>query len=348
MKECFCRLSCLCILFLLALPLAATTARIYVMNFAGTTVQVIDPATNKVVQVIENIEVPMAAHFSPDGSRIYITNAGEDVLDVVDRKTGNLIKKVPLSGSADDLAVTKDGRRVLVCINDIPGALDIIDTTSLEKVKTIPMESNLHDIEVTPDGKYAVVSSQEGKFAKVFDLQSEQLAWEVRFEKGIQCVAIESNPDGSGRRIFLQPHDLNGFAVVDFATHKEIDRIEVPGELSGFKSPNPRSPSHGLGVAPDGKTVWVASTVANSVFAYSLPELKLLGHVAMPELKEPGKAPFLGAHPHWITFTPDSKTVYVSNSAIKSVSAIDVKTMKEVAVIPVGETPRRISTLALP
>jgi YVTN family beta-propeller protein len=350
MKNFVGRMRCFCILLFLALPLAANTSRsrIYVTNYGGTTVQVINPATNKIVQVIENVEVPMSAHFSPDGSRIYITNGGENVLDVLDRKTGKLIKKVPLSGNADDLAVTKDGKRVLVCINDIPGGVDIIDTTSLERVKTIPMESNVHDIEVTGDGKYAVVGSQEGKFAKVIDLQSEQVAWEVRFDKGIQCVAIGNNPDGSGRQLFLQPHDLNGFVVVDFATHKQVDRVEVPDELSKFKPPNYRSPSHGLAVAPDGKTVWVASTVANSVFAYSLPQIKPLGVVAMPELKDPGQATFLGANPHWITFTPDSKTAYVSNSAIKSVSAIDVKTIKEVAVIQVGETPRRISTLALP
>jgi len=40
--------------------------------------------------------------------------------------------------------------------------------------------------------------------------------------------------------------------------------------------------------------------------------------------------------------------VYISNSGARSVSAIDVQTMKEVAEIPVGEVPKRINTLALP
>jgi len=51
--------------------------------------------------------------------------------------------------------------------------------------------------------------------------------------------------------------------------------------------------------------------------------------------------------PEWITFTPDSKVVYVSNSGAGSVSAIDTNTMKEIAVIPVGEVPKRINTLVL-
>ena len=50
---------------LLAMPLAASTVHVYVANHGGTTISVIDAATDKVVDVIENIEVPEAVHFSP-------------------------------------------------------------------------------------------------------------------------------------------------------------------------------------------------------------------------------------------------------------------------------------------
>lgn len=49
---------------LLAMPVAASTVRIYVTNHAGTTISVVDPVTNKVVQEIKDIEVPEAVHFS--------------------------------------------------------------------------------------------------------------------------------------------------------------------------------------------------------------------------------------------------------------------------------------------
>ena len=133
--------------------------------------------------------------------------------------------------------------------------------------------------------------------------------------------------------------------VVDFAKRAEVARIKLPDEPSGYSYGG--SISHGIGIAPDGKTLWVNSGVANSVFVYSLPDLKLLGHVPMPELRVPGKAP-RGAWPAWIGFAPDGKTVYVSIRALKSLAAIDVKTMKMVARIPVGEGPDRISPLLLP
>ena len=89
-----------------------------------------------------------------------------------------------------------------------------------------------------------------------------------------------------------------------------------------------------------------ATTLANAVFEYSLPDLKLIGHSALP-LVHPFGHPPTGAVPEWITFTPDSRTVYVSNSGARSVSAIDTRTLKPIAVIPAGEVPKRINTLVL-
>src|ERR1700692_2179400 len=108
---------------LLALPGLASTARIYVTNSAGDTVSVIDPTTNKVVQVIKGIEVPHGVNFSRDGKNVFISNESESVLDVVDQKSGDIVNRVPLSGHPNNIAVTKDGRLVVICIASAPGAL---------------------------------------------------------------------------------------------------------------------------------------------------------------------------------------------------------------------------------
>jgi YVTN family beta-propeller protein len=338
-------------LVLLAGPLAAATVRVYVANRGGTTIDVIDTATNKVVEVIKGIESPEVIRFSPDGNRLYITSRSEDVLDVRDRKSGKTIKKIPLSGWANDAMVTSDGRLIVVCIRNTgqeaidAGALDIIDAKSLEKVKSIPVRRGLHDVSVTGDGKFAAAGSPGGQFITVFDLQKMEIAWEVQYDQGVLPVIIESNADGSGNRIFAQLNRTNGFSVVDFATHKEVARIKNPDEPSGFP-PGCEGISHGIGMAPDHKTLWTNSRPANAVFVYSLPDLKLLGHVPLPETEVPGKSP-RGGGPAWVTFTPDSKTVYVSTCGTKSITAIDVSSMKEITRIPVHEMPDRISTLAL-
>jgi YVTN family beta-propeller protein len=127
-----------------------------------------------------------------------------------------------------------------------------------------------------------------------------------------------------------------------------VARIMLPDLHSGVEMDPGRAaaPSHGIGVSPDGKTLWVTSIPQNAVFAYSLPDLSLVGQVALPDLKLPGRA-LGGAVPNWVTFAPDGGTVYVSNAGLRSVSAVDTRTMKLRAVIPVGEVPKRINTLVM-
>jgi YVTN family beta-propeller protein len=327
---------------------SSSTTLIYVTNSAGDTINVIDPTTNRVVQVIRGIELPHGIAFSPDGARLYISNESESVLDIVDRKSGDILKKVALSARPNNLAITKNGDRVLVGIRTEPGVIDVIDTTSLTRVKSIPVDGSVHNVFVTPDGKFAVTGSIENKAATVVDLHTEQAAWEVKFDRPVRPMAFETNSDGSTSRMFVQLSGFNGFAVVDFAKHAEVARIRLPDQPGGFGVAEGRTgtPSHGIGVTPDGHSLWVNSTFANAVFKYSLPELKLVGHADLPEVHPLGHPP-TGSVPEWITFTPDSKIVYVSNSGAGSISAIDTTTLKEIAIIPVGEIPKRINTLVL-
>jgi len=326
----------------------APSVQIYVTNSASDTIDGVDPATNRVVQVIHGIELPHGIVFSPDGTRIYLSNEAESVLDVVDRKSGDILQKIPLSGHPNNITITKDGGRVLVGIRAQPGFVDVIDTGSFKRLKSIPVDGAVHNIYVTPDGKYAVSGSLENKVATIIDLQTEKAAWTVKFQSGVRPMAFETNADGSTRRIFVELSGLHGFAVIDFARREQVAQIKLPDQPGGFGIAEGRLgvPSHGIGVAPDGKSLWINSTLANAVFEYSLPDLQLVGHAQLLEVQPLGRARS-GAVPEWITFTPDSKRMYVSDSAAQCVSVIDTGTLKEVAIIPVGEVPKRMNTLVL-
>jgi|GraSoiStandDraft_4_1057263.scaffolds.fasta_scaffold307236_1 YVTN family beta-propeller protein len=337
-------------LFALALaPLSASadTVRVYVTNSAGDNIHVIDPATNKVVQVFKGPEAMHGVAFSPDGARVYVSNESQSTLDVFDRKSGKLIKQVALSDRPNNIAVAKDGR-IVVGIARGEGALDIVDPATLTRKKSVPVHGRLHNVYVTPDGKYVITGSIRESLLTVIDLATEQVAWELKLSGGVRPMTIETNPDGSTKRIFAQLSDLNGFAVVDFANRKETARVELPKPSRDFETDSGRNsaPSHGIGVTPDNKTLWVTSIPNNAVFVYSLDDLKMVGQVALPALKLPGHEA-ISAVANWVTFTPDSKTIYVSNAGSRSVTAIDVAAMKVKAVVPVGEVPKRINTLVI-
>jgi YVTN family beta-propeller protein len=317
------------------LPLRAANRTIIVQtNAAGDNVHLIDPATNTVVGVIEGIEVNHGAAVAPDGTRIYISNEAMSTLDVVDGKSLKVTKQVPLSGHPNNLAIGKDGKRVYVGIIEAPGGVDVIETTTLTRVKTLPTKGSIHNAYVTPDGKYVVAGSIQGKTINVFDTATDANVWTLELDLGIRPMTFSANPDGSTKWVFAQLSGLNGFAVVDFATHKEVNRIKNPDLPPGRSTvPEGSDPSHGMAVTPDQRTLVVCSRLNNALYTYSLPDLKVTGTV------------FLGGKgAAWVTLTPDGKVAYVANPVTSNVSVVEIASMKEIKLIPVGFVPKRNTT----
>jgi len=312
-------------------------ARIIQTNSAGDNVHLIDPSTNKVVGIIRGIEAGHGAGASPDGSRIYISDEAESTLDIVDAKSLAILKKIPLSGHPNNMAVGKDGRRVYVGIIQAPGGVDVIDTVSMQRVKTVPTQGTIHNAYVTPDGRYVVAGSIAGATINVIDAKTEETAWTLKMDLGIRPMTFNTNPDGSTKWIFAQLTGFNGFAVVDFATQKEIKRINNPDLPPGKKTvPEGSDPSHGMAVTPDGKTLVVCSRLNNYLYSYSLPDLKPLGGAELG-----------GKGAGWVTLSPDGKTAYVANPVTNDVSVVDIASMKETTRIPVGAVPKRNATALL-
>jgi YVTN family beta-propeller protein len=319
-----------------ALSLQAAGKRVVIVqtNSAGDNVHLIDPVTNKVVGVINGIEANHGAAVAPDGTRIYVSNEADSTLDVVDGKSLNVINKIKLSAHPNNIAVAKDGKRVYVGIIQAPGGVDVIDTTTMMNLKTLPTQGSIHNVYVTPDGKYVVAGSIAGKTVNVFDAKTDERVWVLDMGLGVRPMAFLANPDGSTKWLFVQLTDFNGFAVVDFAARKEVNRIKNPDLPPGKKEvPEGSDPSHGMAVTADSKTLVVCSRINNYLYSYSLPDLKLLG-----------SAELTGMGAGWVTLTPDGKTAYVANPVTNDVSVVDVKTMKETTRIKVGFVPKRNTT----
>src|SRR5215510_5811336 len=303
-------------------------------NSAGDNIHIIDPATNKVIGQIEGIEVNHGAAVAPDGSRIYVSNEAMSTLDIVDGKTLKVIKQVKLSGHPNNLAVGRDGKRVYVGIIQAPGGVDVIDTASMTNIKTLPTKGTIHNAYVTPDGKYVVAGSIQGKTINVFEEKTGEPAWTLEMDLGIRPMTFSTNPDGSTKFLFTQLTGFNAFPAIDFSTRQEVKRVKNPDLPPGRSTvPEGSDPSHGMAVTADQKTLVVCSSLNNALYSYLLPDMNNLGTV------------FLGGKgAAWVTLTPDGKKAYVANAVTDDVSVIEVATMKEVALIPVGYVPKRNTT----
>ena len=326
-------------------PAWGGSALIYVTNSAGDSIHVIDPATNKVVQEIKGIEGAHGIAPAPDGSRIYVSNEADSTLDVFDRESGALIQKVPLSNHPNNIAVTKNGDRILVGIARGPGAVDVIDAKSLTRTKSILVKGRLHNIYVTPDGKHLIAGSIPGKLMTVIDLEREVPVWELPFDLGVRPMTIEA-----GRR----RHQAHLRATLG---HQRIcggrfRRAQGGGEDQAAGERNrirDRCRARHVALARDRRGAGRQDALGDQhpqqrgvrLFARR-PQAHRRSRAAGPQAA--GHGP-IASVPNWVTFTPDSKTIYISNAAIKSVTAIDTQSMTVKAVVPVGEVPKRINTL---
>jgi YVTN family beta-propeller protein len=321
---------------------SAQTGRVFIVqtNSAGDSVHLIDPTTDRIAAEIPDAEVIHGVAAAPDGSRLYLTNESTDTLDIADTKTLRIRKKIALTpnGRPNNVAITKDGRKVYVAIQGADGGVDVIDTTSEERVKFIRVLRGVHNTFITPDSKYVVAGSTGGSVATVIDTALDQPAWSIHFEGGVRPLTFETNPDGSTKRMFVQITNLHGFAIVDWEKRKEVGRIKLPDVPPSEKNNEgiQGAPAHGILVSPDGKTLWSTSKFNSHVYVYSMPDLKYLGAVRV------------GKVPDWLTFTPDSKKLYVANAHSNYVSVIDVAARKEIAQIKVGQVPKRNITAILP
>src|SRR5206468_9954569 len=121
--------------------------------------------------------------------------------------------------------------------------------------------------------------------------------------------------NGSSTLCYVCVNELLGFEIGDLATGKKLHRVEVAGFKQG---PTQRHgcPSHGVGLTPDEKEVWVTDSHNRRlhVFDNTVMPPKQIDSIALRE--EPG----------WITFSIDGRFAYPSTGDV-----IDTRTRKIVA-----------------
>lgn len=313
------------------------TVRILQTNSAGDNIHVIDPATNRVVAEIDGIPLPHGVSYHPDGRAIYVSNEFDRTLDVVSTVTLEVAKKIPLTDRPNNIAITPSGAKLYVAIIGGVGGVDVIDTETETNVRHIPTVGGVHNVFVTPDGRHVVAGHITDRTLTVIETVSDRPVWSMEFEGGVRPMEFDVNPDGSTRYIYVEISGWHGFFVVDFETREVVKKVKNP-DLPLSRVDNDAlqdSPSHGLARTPDGRTLWVASKPHNSVYAYSLPDLELLGRVPV------------GHHPDWLVTTPDSRTLYVANAGSGDVSVVDRDKLEEIDRIQVGHTPKRAHALVL-
>ena len=323
------------LLVFLQMTSALAQVRVVQTNSRDGSIHIIDPESGEVVARVDGLPINHGVAIAPDQSRIYVSSEGDQALYVVDARSMEIVRSVPLSARPNNISITPDGRKVYVGIIVPPGMMNVVDTETFE-VKEVPNPGGIHNLYVTPDGSHVVTGSIGGRRMTVFDTATDEEVWAWEGEP-IRPMAISAKADGSTDKIFVQISGHHGFVVIDWDTRQEVARITQPDVPEEDRAPGRYNgaPAHGIGVSPDGRTVWSTSRMNGHVYVYSLPDLEMVAGIPT------------GVDPDWVTFTPDSKYAAVSNAIDNNVSIIDMETYKETARIAVGESPKRNAVITL-
>ena len=263
----------------------STGTKVYITNSNGTTVSIIDTASNKVIGTITGFDGPSGFGITPDGNTAYVNNYGAPggagsgnatTVRVVDLKTNTIVGPPITVGLAPaGLAVTPNGLFVYV-INYVDGnpgtgTISIIKTSDNTVVGTITGFSGPFGIAITPDGKYAYVTnfgsnnfSPVGNTVSVVDLKSNTIIKDIKL--GTQPSGIAITPDGllayvsNYNTLYLGPNFTNLTAgigivnIIEIATNKVLCTIIVVD----------KSPAN-VAISPDGKRAYVTNYTSNNV-----------------------------------------------------------------------------------
>lgn len=320
---------------------------IWVSNMEDGSIDVIDPVTRKIVDRIRCVSSPDRVEFSRDGNTAYVPDRVEHNITVINTGTGAIEAKIPLIARPNTAVRSRDFRKLYAGIwplrgnDDSRGYVQILDTSTLKIVKTIETQGGIHDTWMSPDGKILLAMSPRGRFMNVYDTQSDKLLYTCCTRAVIGTMAIEAAADGSTWRFFIGYTGFNGIVVIDAKTGKELMRVKYPPIPESYRLPPDYEGFHGAEISSDGGSFWCMH--GSIVYRYALPSLKFLGEVRLSLVDQMGRSFTPEVEGSWLTISPDGTKVYAVRPGRNLLSVIDVKTMKEEALIPTGQYPLHIS-----
>jgi len=200
------------------------------------------------------------------GDRLYIGDAHNQVLWVVDPITGTLLSSIALNGVPYQSAFSRDGKTLYVSLWD-RRQIGIIDVATGTLTQNLTTGSHPNDIVISPDGNRLFVANANDNSLSVIDLKTLRVSETVvttlypKSPEGSTPNALSLSPDG--RTLLVANADNNNLAWVDIsepgaseirgfiptgwypsavAFSPDGSRIVVGNAKGGSSAPNPRGP----------------------------------------------------------------------------------------------------------
>ncbi len=289
------------------------------LEFGGAGILVFDIDNGH--KLVERIATPASQEEKPDNikgvcacaatQRLYFTTTKKIYcVDLASEQT--LWEKSPLNGT-DRMSITPDGKIIYVPSFE-KDTWNVLDAGTGDLIREIETQSGAHNTVVSRDGQRMYLGGLKSPLVFVADTKTHEIVQKVGpFAGAIRPFTV----NGKRTRAYVCVNECLGFEIGDLTTDKKSYRIEVQGFEKG---PVKRHgcPSHGIGLTPDEKEVWVVDAYNQRVHVFD-------NTVEPPKQKD---SIAVREQPGWVTFSIDGKLGYPSTGEV-----VDTATKKIITAL---------------
>ena len=244
--------------------------------------------------------------------RLFVTNAGDDTVSVIDADTDREVTTLKVGRAPWGIALRVNGQPLGAVANSMASDVTLFDPVTLTVGEALKVGRGPEDVAFSRDGRAVLATSYYDKTIAAVDVTTKELVGKVTFAEIPRRVTV--GPDG---RIFVLLHDEKGAVAVVSPSAWTIESVIPVG-------PFPID----MALSADGSRLVAASFDASRLTTI---DTATLGVVATHDV-ESGTG---------IALHPVLPRLYSMRGFDAEVAAYDFSTRAEVAMVAVGEGPVR-------
>ena len=214
-------------------------------------------------------------------------------------------------GGCDRMSISPDGQTIYLPSLE-KDHWHVIDALSGDSLATIVPKSGAHNTVYGRDGSRVYLAGLRSPWLTVAETATHTAERRVGpFSHNIRPFTV----NGRQTLCFVTINELLGFEVGDLVTGQLLHRVEVEGYEQG-KVKRHGCPSHGIGLTPDEREVWVCDAHNQSLHVFDATQMPPVQLESIRLKDEPG----------WITFSLDGTLAYPSTGDVIDVATRQIIT----------------------
>jgi YVTN family beta-propeller protein len=290
---------------------------VYVPNSESNTVEEIDPRTYRIVRQFSVGALPQHVIPAYDLRTLYVANDEGNSLTPIDPVSGIPGPQIPVTDPYN-MYFTPDGRYAVVVEERLRElAFRDAHTMRLHHLTGVPDCAGVNHADYTADGRYMLLSCEFGSSLIVVDVAREREVKNVPLKPGASPQDIKLSPDG--RVFYVADLDYGGLWEISARTFTLIGFVKTGAG------------AHGLYPSRNDRFLYISDRSEGAVSVLSFATRRIVRTWPIP-----GGSPDMG------NVSADGRVLWLSGRYDNQVYAIDTRTGRLLARVPVGAGPHGV------